>query len=158
MHRKLLRRILIAVGICLFAAYLSSMATQTGYSDWYLQLKKPGFTPPDWLFVPVGVVLYVMMGIAAGIVWSKGFYHKWVQTALYFFGFQLLLSGGWYLIFFGLQEPLWALVEIAVLFVMLVITIRWFKIINSTAAYLLVPYAIWVLFAAGLNFEIWRIN
>jgi tryptophan-rich sensory protein len=102
--------------------------------------------------------MYVLMGIAAGIVWSKGFYHKWVKTALYHFGFQLLLSGAWFLLFFGLQKPLLALLNIIALFILLLFTIKWFKVVNNTAAYLLLPYAIWVLFAIALNFEIWRLN
>jgi tryptophan-rich sensory protein len=98
------------------------------------------------------------MGISAGIVWHKGFYHKWVKVALYHFGFQLLLNAFWSILFFGLHKPFWALLDIIALFILLIITIKWFKIISNRAAYLLVPYAVWVLFAAIINFEIWRLN
>ncbi len=158
MSSRVFIKIFLAVGICLFVGFLSSIATQEGMNGWYVSLEKPAFTPPDWIFAPVWIILYVMMGVAAGIVWSKGFYHKWVQTALYHFGFQLLLNGFWSLLFFGLKEPFWALLDIVVLFVLILITFKWFKIVSNTAAYLLIPYALWVLYAAALNFEIWRLN
>lgn len=158
MTARFFLKIAVAIGICLFIGFVASLATQASISDWYPSLDKPWFNPPNWIFGPVWIFLYVLMGIAAGIVWSKGFYHKWVQTALYHFGFQLLLNGAWSLLFFGLQEPLWALIDIVALFIFLIFTIKWFKIVSNTAAYLLIPYAVWVLFAAILNFEIWRLN
>lgn len=151
-------RILAATGICFFIGFLGQLATQSSIADWYPSLNKPWFNPPNWLFGPVWTVLYILMGISAGIVWNKGFYHKWVKTALYHFAFQLLLNGFWPLLFFGLKEPFLALLNIITLFVVLMFTIRWFKVVNETAAYLLIPYAVWLLFAAVLNFEVWRLN
>ena len=158
MSVKVVVKIFVALAVCLFIGFMASLATQVGIADWYPTLNKPWFNPPNWIFGPVWGILYVLMGIAAGIVWSKGFYHKWVKTALYHFMFQLLLNGAWSILFFGLKEPLWALLDIIALFVILIFTIRWFKIVSDTAAYLLIPYAVWVLFAAILNFEIWRLN
>lgn len=158
MSLNVIVKIFVALAVCLFIGFMASLATQVGIADWYPTLNKPWFNPPDWIFGPVWGVLYVLMGIAAGIVWSKGFYHKWVKTALYHFMFQLLLNGAWSILFFGLKEPFWALIDITALFVILIFTIRWFKIVSDTAAYLLIPYAVWVLFAAILNFEIWRLN
>lgn len=157
MKKKLLR-IGVAVLLCLLIGFLSSIATQTSISTWYVGLQKPSFTPPNWLFAPVWIVLYILMGIAAGIVWSRGFYHKWVKTALYHFGFQLLLNAAWSIFFFGMRNPLIALVDILALFILLLFTIKWFKVVNSTAAYLLIPYLIWVAFATALNFSIWQLN
>lgn len=158
MSSRIVIRVFVALGICLFVGFMASLATQAGVGDWYTRLQKPGFNPPNWIFGPVWGLMYILMGIAAGIVWSKGFYHKWVQTALYHFGFQLILSAGWSLLFFGLKEPLWALIDIVALFIVLLLTIKWFKIVSDRAAYLLMPYAVWVFFAAVLNFEIWRLN
>lgn len=155
---KLGIRILAATGICFFIGFMGNLATQASISDWYPSLNKPWFNPPDWIFGPVWTVLYILMGISAGIVWNKGFYHKWVKIALYHFAFQLLLNGFWSLLFFGLKEPFLALLDIIALFVILLFTIKWFKVVNETAAYLLIPYAVWVLFEAVLNFEIWRLN
>jgi tryptophan-rich sensory protein len=155
---KLGIRILAAVGVCFFIGFLGQLATQASIEDWFSSLNKPWFNPPDWIFGPVWTVLYILMGISAGIVWNKGFYHKWVKVALYHFAFQLLLNGFWSLLFFGLKEPFLALLDIIVLFVVLLFTIKWFKVVSETAGYLLIPYAVWVLFAAVLNFEIWRLN
>lgn len=157
MKRKLIR-IVIAILICLLVGFVSSIATQTSISTWYVKLEKPWFNPPNWIFAPVWTLLYIMMGIAAGIVWSQGFHHKWVKTALYHFGFQLLLNAAWSVFFFGLQNPLIALLDILTLFILLLFTIKWFKIVTAPAAYLLIPYAMWVAFATILNFEIWRLN
>ena len=153
-----LKRIVVAVFLCLLIGFIGSIATQSSIDSWYLQIKKPAFNPPNWLFAPVWTILYILMGIAAGMIWSRGFHHKWVKTALYHFGLQLLLNAGWSVFFFGLQNPLIALVDIIVLFVLLLFTFKWFKIVNSYAAYLLIPYIVWVAFAAILNFEIWRLN
>ncbi|MFT5863201.1 MAG: benzodiazapine receptor [Flavobacteriales bacterium] len=158
MKKKLLTKIVLSVGVCLAIGAIGAFATQSSVNEWYATVNKPFFNPPNWIFGPMWTLLYVLMGIAAGIVWSKGFYHKWVKTALYHFGLQLLLNAAWSILFFGLQEPLWALIEIIVLFIFILLTIKWFKVVNKTAAYLLVPYACWVAFATLLNFEIWRLN
>lgn len=158
MTAKLFIRVFFAMLLCLLIGFMSSLATQTSVGDWYLHLEKPSYNPPNWIFGPVWTVLYILMGISAGIVWSKGFYHKWVKTALYHFGFQLMLSAFWSILFFGMQKPFFALLDIIALFIVLLFTIKWFKVVNAKAAYLLYPYLIWVAFAALLNFEIWRLN
>lgn len=164
MHREfyLVKRkifkIIIAVVICLLVGALSSIATQSSVNDWYLTLNKPSFNPPNWIFAPVWTTLYVMMGVAAGIVWGKGFHHIWVKTGLYHFGFQLLLNAMWSLVFFGLKEPFYALLIIIALAILIVLTIKWFNVVSKKAAWLLVPYLLWVLFATALNYKIWELN
>jgi len=157
LKRKILY-IAISVSICLLVGYLSSFATQSSVNDWYLTLNKPSFNPPNWVFAPVWSILYSMMGVAAGLVWAKGFYHVWVKTALYHFGFQLLLNALWSMIFFGSKNLIGALVVIVALLIFIILTIRWFKVVNKLAAYLLIPYLLWVCFAAVLNFKIWQLN
>ncbi|GGG36268.1 TspO and MBR [Croceivirga lutea] len=137
---------------------MSSIATQSSVNDWYLTLNKPSFNPPNWIFAPVWTILYVMMGVAAGIVWGKGFHHIWVKTGLYHFGFQLLLNAMWSLVFFGLKEPFYALLIIIALAILIVLTIKWFNVVSKKAAWLLVPYLLWVIFATALNFKIWELN
>lgn len=151
-------KILIGVVVCLGIGYASSIATQTSVNNWYLTLDKPDFNPPNWLFAPVWTVLYVLMGVAAGIVWTKGFHHTWVKTALYHFGFQLVLNAAWSIAFFGYQSPLAALIIIIALIILVLITFKWFKVVSDTAAYLLIPYILWIIYAGVLNFEIWRLN
>ncbi|WP_093368428.1 TspO/MBR family protein [Psychroflexus sediminis] len=151
-------KIIIAVIICLGIGFIGSIATQTSVETWYTTLEKPSFTPPGWLFGPVWTLLYILMGVAAGIVWSRGFHHIWVKTALYHFGFQLVLNASWSIAFFGYQSPLAGLLIIIALIILVLITYKWFKIVNNWAAYLLIPYIIWIFYAAALNFEIWRLN
>jgi tryptophan-rich sensory protein len=98
------------------------------------------------------------MGAAAGIVWGKGLHHLWVKTAMYHFGFQLLLNALWSIVFFGLQSPAWALLVIIALIISILLTIKWFKIVSKKAAYLMTPYLLWVVFATLLNFKIWQLN
>lgn len=158
MPKKLSIKLLISILFCLAVGAVGAISTQSSVDGWYTIINKPSFNPPNWIFAPVWTVLYILMGIAAGLVWHKGFYHKWVQTALYHFGFQLILNAAWSILFFGMQQPLWALIEILVLFTIILLTIKWFKVVDKRAAYLLIPYACWVAFATLLNFEIWRLN
>ncbi len=157
MKRKL-SYIVIGILVCSVIGFVSSVVTQNSVNDWYLTLNKPGFNPPNWVFAPVWTVLYIMMGVSVGLVWAKGFHHKWVKTGLYHFGFQLLLNGLWSIVFFGLEQPFWGLLVILTLLVVLLLTIKWFNVVSRTAAFLLVPYALWVSFATLLNFKIWELN
>ena len=157
-HLNKFPKILIAVAICLVIGFLSGFATKSSVDTWYATLNKPIFNPPNWVFAPVWTLLYILMGIAAGIVWSKGLYHKWVKTALYHFLIQLLFNGLWSIVFFGFQSPGFAFVVIIALLVLILLTYKWFKIVNKTAAYLLIPYLAWVTFAMLLNASIWYLN
>ncbi|MDF0715203.1 tryptophan-rich sensory protein [Muricauda sp. 334s03] len=156
--KKRIVYIAISVLVCLVIGFLSSIATQSSVNDWYVTLSKPSFTPPNYLFAPVWTALYILMGIAAGIVWSKGYHHIWVKTALYHFVFQLLLNALWSIVFFGLKNPFAGMVVILALLTMIILTIKWFRVISKPAALLLVPYVLWVGFAAALNYKIWELN
>ncbi|NNE75496.1 MAG: tryptophan-rich sensory protein [Pricia sp.] len=156
--KKKITYIAITVSACLVVGFLAGFATQSSVNDWYLTLNKPSFNPPNWVFAPVWTFLYVLMGVAGGLVWAKGFHHRWVKTALYHFGFQLLLNAAWSFVFFGLKETFWSLIVIISLLILLVLTIRWFKVVSKLAAYLLIPYLLWVCFATVLNYKIWELN
>ncbi len=150
--------IAISMTVCLLIGILASFATQSSVNDWYLTLNKPSFNPPNWIFGPVWGILYILMGIAAGIVWSKGIYHLWVKTALYHFAFQLLFNALWSIVFFGFKSPFWALIVILTLLILILLTIRWFKVVSKVAAVLMIPYFLWVCFATVLNYKIWEMN
>ncbi|MBW8199746.1 TspO/MBR family protein [Flagellimonas abyssi] len=156
--KKRIIYITLSVLVCLAIGFLASIATQSSVNDWYVTLNKPSFTPPNYLFAPVWTALYIMMGVAAGIVWSKGYHHIWVKTALYHFVFQLLLNALWSIVFFGLKNPLGGMVVILVLLTMIILTIKWFRVISKPAALLMVPYVLWVAFASALNYKIWELN
>jgi len=125
--------------------------------EWYAALNKPSWNPPSWIFGPVWAALYIMMGVAAWLVWKQhGF--KGAGLALGLFLFQLVLNGFWTWIFFGLHRPAVAFAEIVALWLAIVATIIVFWPKNIAAGILLIPYAAWVAFAALLNFNLWRLN
>jgi translocator protein len=143
------------VGLCLAVGVLSGMATAQSVNEWYPALNKPTWTPPSWLFAPVWSALYVMMAVAAWLVWKKG---AMARPALLIFFAQLALNLAWAFLFFGFRAPFAALVEISVLWVAIILTTVAFNSHSRVAALLLVPYLTWVTFAAALNAAIWLMN
>lgn len=158
MNKSLPLKIVLCLIICLLVGYIGSMATATTIDNWYMGLKKPTWSPPNSIFAPVWITLYVMMAIATAIVWDRGTHHKWVQKGLLYFGLQLAANGAWSVAFFGYQSPYFALLIISTLLILLLFTIRYYRIASWWAAGLLIPYICWVGFAMALNFEIWRLN
>lgn len=152
-------RILVVVVTCLVVGYFSGMVTRSAITTWYPTLVKPSFNPPNWIFAPVWNTLYVMMGVAAGLVWSRMEQEKEVvKNALVFFAVQLALNALWSFLFFGLKNPMLAGLEIVILWLMIYETYTKFMKINKIAGYLFVTYMLWVSFAAVLNACIWWLN
>ncbi|KIX21698.1 CrtK [Flavobacterium sp. 316] len=152
-------RIVYIVVICLAVGYLSSLITQSSITTWYPTIKKPFFNPPNWVFAPVWTILYVMMGIAAGLVWDKLEENKeLVKKGLFLFTIQLLLNLLWTYLFFGLQNILLALLEIVLLLLIIYETYLVFKKIDNTARKLFIPYIAWVVFATILTISIYFLN
>ena len=153
-----LTRLIVSVATPLLVGGLSGIATARGVRDWYPDLIKPSFNPPSWVFGPVWTLLYVMMGIAAFLVWQKGLNHEGVKAALAVFALQLILNGLWSVLFFGMRSPGLAFAEILVLWVAIAATITLFWRVNPLAGMLLLPYEVWVTFAVVLNGSIWFLN
>jgi translocator protein len=131
--------------------------TSAGMPDWYMSLEKPVFNPPSWVFGPVWTALYVMMAVAAWLVWKRaGFGGATTALTLYFV--QLALNLAWSGIFFALRAPGWALLEIVILWLAIATTARFFFRHSTAAGWLMVPYLAWVSFAAALNAAIWHLN
>ena len=152
-------RILVVVVTCLAIGYFSGMVTRSAITTWYPTLVKPSFNPPNWIFAPVWSMLYIMMGVAAGLVWNRINHKKEVvKNALIFFAVQLGLNALWSFLFFGLKNPMLAGIEIVILWLMIYETYTKFAKINSIAGYLLLPYLLWVSFAMVLNGSIWWLN
>ena len=124
---------------------------------WYRRLAKPVWRPPDWLFGPVWLLLYISIAFSGWLVWRKAEPDEAV-LALGIYALQLLLNGLWSVVFFGLRRPDLAVLEILGLWLSIVATIAVFAAVDARAALLLVPYLLWVSFAALLNFSIWRLN
>jgi benzodiazapine receptor len=149
---------LLFILVCQLAGAIGSLATQASLSTWYEALAKPSFNPPSWVFAPVWTTLYTLMGIAAYLVWRRGWHRQDVKRALGVFAVQLVLNAAWSLVFFGLQAPLGGLVVIVLLLAAIVLTMRAFFPLSRTAGWLLVPYVLWVAFATVLNGSIWLLN
>jgi translocator protein len=144
--------------ICELAGIIGTFFTIPAIPTWYAALNKPFFNPPSWVFGPVWIMLYALMGISFFIIWKKGLNKKENKIAVSLFSAQLVLNALWSIIFFGLQNILFALIEIIMLWIFLVITIIKFYKIDKRAAYLLVPYVLWVSFATILTFFIFILN
>lgn len=145
--------------ICLLIGFLSSIPTRDSILNWYPTINKPFFNPPNWIFAPVWTILYIMMGIALGIVWSKHTKENTItKNAIWLFIFQLLLNALWSLLFFGMKNSFLAFIEIILLWLVIFETIKAFKKVDTVAWKLLVPYLAWVSFATILNGSIWYLN
>ena len=140
-----------------FAAAGVGGAASANAGAFYGQLQRPGSAPPPWLFAPVWTVLYLMQGVAAWQVWrTAGFRGASVPLALFLV--QLVANALWSWLFFAWRQGAWALAEILVLWVLIVATIAGFWRVQPLAGVLLVPYLLWVTFAAALTHALWRLN
>jgi len=157
-------KLVIAIAVSELVGVIGSLFTVSAIPTWYAGLVKPALNPPAWVFGPAWTTLYALMGIAAFLIWSsyakasEGQAKRQIKIALGVFGIQLFLNAIWSIIFFGLHSPGWALVDIVLLWLAIVWTMVVFYKISRPAAYLLVPYLLWVSFASYLNYAIWVLN
>jgi tryptophan-rich sensory protein len=163
-------KLIIAIVVSELAGVISSFFTVPAISSgWYAGLEKSSFNPPAWVFAPAWTILFALMGIAAWLVWRKKEIASSspaanprndgrIKTALWIFGGQLLLNILWSVFFFGTKNPGAAFIEIIILWLAILATIIYFAKISKVAAWLLIPYILWVSFAAYLNFSIWQLS
>ena len=153
----------VSIAVCFAVAGLASRVTTPEISGWYASLEKPAWTPSRWLFGPVWSVLYLMMAVAAWLVWREGNAGDaedgaGVRRPLALFAAQLVLNGLWSLIFFRMHRTGLASVEIVLLWVLILLTAVSFWRVAPLAGVLMLPYLLWVTYAAALNVAIWRAN
>jgi tryptophan-rich sensory protein len=153
-----LPRFLAAVLPVALAGFLGSVATRPNIPTWYEGLVKPFFTPPNWLFAPVWTLLYVMMAYAIWRILSLPRDRPGHTGAIISFYTQLVLNALWSWAFFAAHSPFAGLVVIAALIVALMTTIKLFAALDRIAAWLLVPYLAWLLYATALNAAVWWLN
>ena len=151
-------KLLICLVTCVGAGFLGSYFTRGSISSWYSLLHKPAFTPPDWLFAPVWFLLYIMMGIAAFLIWRVGFKNTRVHESLVIFFIQLSLNALWSFAFFGLKSPIAGLIVIVPLWTAILLAIINFYRVSKTASFLLIPYILWVSYATALNLSFYILN
>lgn len=143
---------------CMAVGVLSTPFTVAAIPTWYATLNKPFFSPPNWVFGPVWTVLYILMGISLFLIVRHGLSNKKIKIASIYFLAQLALNYIWTPIFFALKEPLLALFVIAAMWIVVLLTILKFYPLSKTAAYLLIPYLLWISFASVLNLSIVVLN
>ena len=142
------------LAVCFGAAAIGGLFMP---GEWYAQLRKPSWNPPSWIFGPVWTALYIMMSVAAWLVWKRGGF-KVQRVALSLFLLQLLFNALWSPLFFGLHNPGLAFVDIVLLWLALLATLLAFARTSVLAGSLLMPYLAWVTFASALNWTLWRLN
>jgi benzodiazapine receptor len=156
-YQPFLRATLSLLGWILLCFLPATLGALFMPGDWYASLQKPTWNPPGWVFGPVWSTLYLLMGISVWLVWMRGGFTAH-RRPLSLFLVQLALNAAWTPLFFGLQRPDLALVEIMVLWGAILWTIREFWRINRWASALLWPYLLWVSFATILNATLWWMN
>jgi translocator protein len=142
------------VALCVGAGLAASFATMQSVVEWYPTLQKPSWTPPNWLFGPMWTLLYILMAVAAWLVWRSGN----ARTALLLFFGQLFLNIAWSFLFFGARSPVLGLLDIVMLWLAIAATIFAFSMRSRLAAFLMVPYLCWVSLATALNAAIVMLN
>jgi tryptophan-rich sensory protein len=150
-------KLVASIILCQLAGFLGSLFTTPAIPTWYATLNKPSFTPPNWIFSPVWISLFILMGISLFMVWRRR-NHPRFRTALIFFFVQLILNVLWSASFFGLRSPLLGLIDIVLLWIVILLTIQNFLNVSKIAGILLIPYFLWVSFATLLNFSLWFLN
>ncbi|HTW90970.1 MAG TPA: TspO/MBR family protein [bacterium] len=153
-----LLKFIVSLAVVLAAGGIGSLATAKTLPTWYEGLVKPRFNPPEWLFGPAWTALYLLMAVAAWLVWKRGFSAPGVRLALAAFLLQLVLNALWSVFFFGLRSPLYGLVDILLLWLAILGTIVLFFRVSVPAGVLLLPYIGWVTFATILNAAILSLN
>lgn len=142
--------------LCYAVAGLGGYWTAQSVTSWYPTLAKPPYNPPAWIFAPVWTTLYTMMAVSVWMVWKSPSLTR--HKAIGIFLIHLALNLVWSLLFFGMQNPLFGLVDILALWLMVGVAIWMFWPISRWAGMLLVPYWLWVSFASVLNWQIWLLN
>lgn len=151
-------KLIISVAIPLLAGFIGSFFTSATVDTWYQTLTKPSFNPPGWIFGPVWTLLFILMGLALYLVWNQGWKKPEVRIGIYFFAGQMFLNVLWSFLFFYFQNPLYSFIEIIILWLAIFGTIITFYKVDKRTLYLLLPYILWVSFAAVLNLAIVLLN
>jgi len=150
---KLIVSLILPIGL----GSLAGIFTAKAIPEWFDTLAKPSFNPPSYLFGPVWTALYILMGISMFLIWNTP-KTELRQKALVVFGVQLFFNFWWSILFFSFHAIFLAVIDILVMWLLIIYMIVLFKKIKPIAAYLQIPYLLWVTFATVLNFSIWYLN
>lgn len=145
--------LLIFLFIVLAISFLGYLATSVSVDNWYAELKKPFWTPSNWVFGPVWLVLYIMIALSGWLVWCQLGGHL-NNTPMKIYGAQLLCNALWPWLFFASQNPLLGFLNITLLLILILFNMAYFWNTSPLASLLLFPYLIWISFAMSINFVI----
>lgn len=151
-----LLRLILSIALVLLIGLAGSYFTAQSVKTWYPELKKPFFTPPDWLFAPAWTTLYILIGLALYVCWQNSF---WNDSKLkIFFFLQLALNFLWSPLFFALKSPLFGFIDVLALDFAVIATVALMLKHSKVATILMLPYLCWILFATVLNFAVLLMN
>ena len=157
MNLKKIITFIICLSIPLMIGSIAGIITSKEIDEWFYELRKPEFNPPNEIFGPVWTILYILMGISLYVIWVSPENDN-RKKALWTFGIQLFLNFWWSIIFFSFHQIFIAIITIVALWAFIFYMIILFKKIKPAAAYLNIPYLLWVSFATILNISIWWLN
>ncbi|OOQ60104.1 TspO/MBR family protein [Mucilaginibacter pedocola] len=148
----------ISLAITLAIGVVASLFTRPQIKSWYVTLNKPGFTPPNWAFPVAWTTLYILIATAAYLVWKRRDGSPQYRITVITYAAQLLLNFAWSIVFFGMHQISGGLVNIVLLLVLIILNMAWFGRFSKAAAWLLLPYLLWVSYATALNAFIYMMN
>jgi tryptophan-rich sensory protein len=154
---KNILKLIASVVLSQAAGVIGSLFTVQNIPTWYSGLNKPSFNPPNYIFGPVWITLYFIIGIAFYLVWKKSNTQN-IKIPVVLFISQLVLNVLWSILFFGLKNPELGFMEIIILWIFIVLCIIKFYPVSKISSWLMFPYLLWVSFASVLNFKIWMLN
>ncbi len=158
LNRKIFLSFLFFVFLVFFIGLLGNFFTFSSVNDWYVTLKKPSWTPPDYVFGPVWTLLYLMIAVSGSRIYVKCLNTRERKRAYVLYGLQLLCNFLWTFFFFYLKSPLLGLIDISALLGFLFLNIKAFYKLDKISGLLLIPYFIWTFYAGILNVAIWGLN
>jgi len=152
------KRLIISLILPQLAGLVGSFFTTSAIPTWYATLQKPSFSPPNWIFGPVWISLYILMGISIYLIWQRIEENKKARGVMWLFWIHLFFNAIWSIIFFGLHNSGLAFINIIIIWILIIVLMFKFWPINRWSTYLLIPYLFWVSFASALNYFIWYLN
>lgn len=162
------KRLVISLAIPQLAGLAGAFFTGSAITTWYAGLQKPSFSPPNWVFGPIWILLYLLMGVSIYLIWQRYSGNKYLSIkalgregakgAFWIFWIHLVFNAAWTPVFFGLKNPGLALADIIVIWLLVIVLIGKFWKLDKRASLLMVPYFVWVSFAGALNYFLWYLN
>lgn len=149
--------LILFIAMCFLTAGLGAALTSVSIKGWYTTIEKPSFTPPNWVFPVAWNTLYLLLSFAGWTLW-KTLSGQWKNLPLILFVSQLILNVAWSCLFFTLQNPMGAFIEICVTVLLAYYTLYLFYLRSKLAGIFMTPYVLWLSFAVVLNYSIWQLN